>query len=134
MHIEGQCHCGHVAYQAEIDPQRVGVCHCTDCQALTGCAFRITVSAPRQAITLTANPPKVYEKHGDNGKKRLQHFCPECGSPLFTSGEESEDGEWGIRWGSIAQRAALEPKAQIWRRSAVGWLDRVPSLPGSDTD
>ncbi len=134
MHIDGHCHCGHVAYQAEIDPEQVAVCHCTDCQALTGCAFRVTVAAPRQAITLTGNPPKVYVKHGDNGKKRLQHFCPECGSPLFTSGEGAEADEWGIRWGSIVQRASLVPNRQIWRRSAVVWIDRVPSLPGREAD
>ncbi len=38
MQIDGQCHCGHVAYEAEIDPEQVGICHCTDCQALTGSA------------------------------------------------------------------------------------------------
>jgi hypothetical protein len=43
MHIDGQCHCGRVTYQAEIDPERVSICHCTDCQALTGSPYRVTV-------------------------------------------------------------------------------------------
>jgi hypothetical protein len=45
MQIDGQCHCGRIAYQAEIDPVRVSVCHCTDCQALTGSPFRVTSCA-----------------------------------------------------------------------------------------
>jgi hypothetical protein len=36
MKINGQCHCGAVRFEAEIDPGQVSICHCTDCQALTG--------------------------------------------------------------------------------------------------
>ena len=40
MHISGQCHCGEIAYQGELDPDKVGICHCSDCQALSGSAYR----------------------------------------------------------------------------------------------
>ena len=36
MKIEGGCHCGYIAYEAEVDPERVLICHCTDCQTLSG--------------------------------------------------------------------------------------------------
>ena len=36
MHIEGGCHCGYITYEAEVDPDAVRICHCTDCQTLTG--------------------------------------------------------------------------------------------------
>lgn len=55
MHIDGQCHCGHVRYEAEIDPSRVSICHCTDCQRLTGSAFRVTAITPTANVRLTAN-------------------------------------------------------------------------------
>ena len=29
MQIDGQCHCGKITYEAEIDPEAVSVCHCT---------------------------------------------------------------------------------------------------------
>jgi hypothetical protein len=38
--VEGECHCGAIAYEAEVEPGTVGVCHCLDCQRLTGSAFR----------------------------------------------------------------------------------------------
>jgi hypothetical protein len=47
MRIDGQCHCGAVTYQAEIDPEWVSICHCTDCQTLTGSPYRVT-EAPDQ--------------------------------------------------------------------------------------
>ena len=43
MKIQGACHCGDISYEAIIDPARVSICHCTDCQALTGSAYRVTV-------------------------------------------------------------------------------------------
>ncbi|MDR6289703.1 MULTISPECIES: GFA family protein [Inquilinus] len=134
MLIDGQCHCGHVRYEAEIEPEQVGVCHCTDCQVLTGSAFRVTVTAPRDRIRLTAHQPKVYVKIGDGGRRRLQSFCPECGSPLFVTGEGADAEEWGIRWGSIRQREQLVPKRQSWCGSAVPWIYRIADLPGRQGD
>jgi hypothetical protein len=85
MNIDGQCHCGRVTYTADIDPARVSICHCTDCQTLTGSPYRVTVICPAEHIRMTGNAPKIYAKSGDNGRTRFQHFCGECGSPLFTS-------------------------------------------------
>ena len=28
MQIDGQCHCGQISFEAEIDPELVSVCHC----------------------------------------------------------------------------------------------------------
>jgi len=47
MHIEGGCHCGQLKYEAEINPDDVRICHCTDCQTLTGSVYRVTVAARR---------------------------------------------------------------------------------------
>jgi hypothetical protein len=134
MQIDGQCHCGFVTYRAEIDPNHVGICHCTDCQTLTGSPFRVTAITSRDSIQLTGGAPKLYIKRGDNGLRRLQYFCPECGSPLFTTGEGADAEEWGIRWGSISQREQLTPKRQIWCRSAPPWIHDLNALPSSATD
>jgi hypothetical protein len=64
MNIDGQCHCGLVTYQADIDPERVSICHCTDCQALTGSPFRVTVICSGEQIRMTGKAPKVYAKTG----------------------------------------------------------------------
>jgi hypothetical protein len=134
MKIDGQCHCGHVRYEAEIDPEHVSICHCTDCQTLTGSAYRVTVLTGRDNIRQTGKAPRLYVKTGDNGGKRLQYFCPECGSPVFTTGEGAGADTWGIRWGSIRQRRQLVPRRQIWCRSALPWIDKVSELPGRETD
>ncbi|HUG63002.1 MAG TPA: GFA family protein [Methylomirabilota bacterium] len=134
MHITGQCHCGHIRYEAEIDPAKVAICHCTDCQALTGSAFRVTVMADKRAVKQTGGAPKIYTTGSDSGRRRLQFFCPECGSPAFTTGEGEDAETWGIRWGSIDQRGELSPKRQIWCDSAAPWLSSVSDLPGASKD
>lgn len=132
--ITGGCHCRAVRYEAEVDPRQVVICHCTDCQSLTGTAFRTTVGAARHAVRVTAGQARVYAKRGDSGRTRFMHFCGDCGSPLFTTGEGDDAATMGIRWGSIDDRVMLEPQGQIWRQSAVDWLGRVDALPARDRD
>ena len=45
MKISGRCHCGAVRFEAEVDPAEVLICHCTDCQTLSGSAFRTVAVA-----------------------------------------------------------------------------------------
>ncbi|MDB5567423.1 MAG: aldehyde-activating protein [Tardiphaga sp.] len=130
MEIDGQCHCGRISYVAEIDPQRVSICHCRDCQTFSSSAYRLSVRTGRENIRITGTP-KVYAKTADSGAIRLQHFCPECGTPMFTSGPDADVGDRVIRWGSIRQRAELAPMRQIWCGSAAPWIDDLEKLPGS---
>ena len=133
MQIDGGCHCGRITYQAEIDPERVSICHCADCQVLTGSPFRVTVICAEDDVRLTAGSPKRYTKFGESGRSRHQHFCGDCGAPLFTSGDGGPD-DWGIRWGSIRQRNELKPRRQLWCASAVPWLNEITHLPGRPGD
>ena len=132
--ITGGCHCGAVRYEADVAPAHVVICHCTDCQSLTGTAFRTTVGATRDAVRMTEGEARTYAKRGDSGRVRHMHFCGDCGSPLFTTGEGQDAATMGIRWGSIDQRDTLVPQGQIWRQSAVDWLGRVDALPARDRD
>lgn len=130
MHIEGECHCGFVTYEAEIDPEHIAICHCTDCQRLTGAAYRVSASTPSTSFRLTGGDPKLYIKIADNGRKRLQYFCPQCGSPIYTTGTDEDAKEVGIRLGTINQRRELKPRTQIWCSSALPWIGDVVGLPG----
>lgn len=133
-HITGQCHCGRITYRARIDPDQVSICHCTDCQRLTGSAFRVTAPAAAHDFHLLSGMPRRYDKHGDNGRTRLQYFCPDCGAPLYTTGLGPDAQMIGIRLGSIDQRDALAPVRQIWCRSRLPWLGGIADLPGVARD
>ncbi len=72
MKVTGGCHCGHITYQAEVDPGTIRVCHCTDCQKLTGTAFRATIPSLPGTFVLTNGAPKIYIKTAQSGNKRAR--------------------------------------------------------------
>jgi len=129
MHIDGACHCGSVTFTAEIDPSRVMVCHCTDCQVLSGSPFRAIVAASIERFAVNGLT-KSYVKTAQSGNRRAQVFCPECGTPLYATAPENATSVV-IRLGCVAQRAQLRPAAQVWQHSALPWLSELPAVPGS---
>jgi hypothetical protein len=121
MRVEGQCHCGKIAYQATVDPDTVLLCHCTDCQTLTGSPFRANIQAPAASFVLLRGEPKIYIKTAESGSKRAHAFCPDCGTPMYASAI-SNPPSYSLRVGSIKQRKELNrPRRQIWCRSALSW-------------
>jgi hypothetical protein len=134
MNINGSCHCGQITYDAEVDPAEVSICHCTDCQRLTGTAYRVTISAPADRFRITAGEPNVYVKIADNGRRRMQFFCSNCGSPIYTTGEGEDAKQVGIRLGTVNQRRDLNPRSQIWCSSELPWSRNLDSLPRENGD
>ncbi len=133
MKITGACHCHAIRYEAEIDPKLVGICHCTDCQTLSGTAFRVVVRALPDTFRLLAGTPRVYVKTAESGNRREQAFCETCGSPLYATSPGPEPRIYSLRVGTIDQRDQLAPVVQIWARSAQPWLAKLPELPKVDT-
>ena len=128
MHIDGGCHCGNISYEAEIDPQKVIICHCTDCQRLSGSAFRTVVFVPESDFKLLNGTLKTYVKVADSGNQREQTFCPECGTHIYASSVGGENRTLGLRVGTSRQRAELAPKKQYWGRSALHWVNHLDAI------
>ena len=108
MKVDGRCHCGRIIYKAEIDRATVGICHCTDCQMLTGSAYRVSVPAPAETFRLLSGQPKVYVKTADSGNKRAHSFCPDCGTPIHAAALENPP-TYSLRVGCLTQRHELRP-------------------------
>jgi hypothetical protein len=133
MHIDGRCHCGHVTYVAEVDPEAVSICHCTDCQVLCGSPWRASIQTSATSFRLTAAEPRIYLKTAESGRRRRQAFCGDCGTPIYSS-TEHDPQSFNLRLGSIVQRAQLAPNLQHWRRSAVAWASDITGVPtGNNT-
>ena len=127
MKIHGGCHCGKITYEADVDPENVSVCHCTDCQTMSGSAFRAIVRAQKESFRLKGQP-KVYVKTAESGNKRAQGFCPDCGTHLYAT-SETDQQVFGIRLGTVKEREQLQPKRQVWTRSAQKWVMNMGAIP-----
>jgi len=126
MHVDGACHCGAISLTAEIDAARVVVCHCTDCQVLSGSPFRVVAVAPVESVRLQG-APRHYLKLAESGNKRVQAFCPECGTPLYSCATDKPT-HFNLRLGILRQRDALTPTLQIWQRSSLAWAQHLYSV------
>ena len=134
MEIDGQCHCGQVRYTAPVDPHNASVCHCMDCQRISGSAFRTTIRLPNSDLHMTGET-KIYKKIAASGTERALVFCPTCGTQML--GMPTGDGpkRISLRLGTSNQRAQLPPQRQIWCSSAMPWgegLADVPKSPAQD--
>lgn len=131
MKVHGRCHCGAIEFDAEVDPARVTICHCTDCQTLTGTAYRTTVPATAQSFVMKRGTPRTYLKTGESGNRREHAFCGDCGTPIYSAAPDpAQRTSYGLRVGCLDRRADLAPVRQIWCRSALPWSSDISRLPG----
>lgn len=127
MQIDGSCHCGAITFEADIDPNAATLCHCTDCQTMSGTAFRTSVPAKRETVKMLSGKPKEYVKIAESGNRRIQAFCQDCGTALYAAPADGGPIVM-LRVGAIKQRTQIKPHRQVWARSAVGWLGDIASM------
>lgn len=126
--ITGGCLCGAIRYEIDHDIGDVIVCHCSDCRRASGSGASHNVPVPTDAITFTKGKPKTFEKTVDSGRKLKRHFCPECGSNLFTE-RDSTPHMRIVKVGALDDASGLKIGMHIWTSSALPWMERDESVP-----
>jgi hypothetical protein len=132
MQVDGGCLCGFVRYEAEIDADRVAICHCNDCQVNSGAAFGLVAGVVDGAFTLLSGELKSFNKTAESGRIRKLSFCPNCGTRIHASTEDDPNAFFGLRVGTIRQRASLTPKVQVWCQSTLPWVPEIATIPKRD--
>jgi hypothetical protein len=102
MKIDGRCHCGHVTFEAEADPETTTICNCTDCQTMSGAPLRAVISTRPGTFVLLSGKPTEYRKIADSGNVGLQGFCPQCGTALYATSIDDEPKAYNVRLGGAA--------------------------------
>ncbi len=127
MKVDGSCHCGGVQYQADINPDDVVICHCTDCQTFSSAPYRVSVFGVSADNFTLVGTPKTYAKTGGSGKTVLVAFCGDCGTALYSTKSEAE-GPFNLRVGAIKQRRQLTPKMQGFCGSGMPWANDISGI------
>ena len=110
----GGCSCGAVRITATGRPARVGICHCMECRKHHGALFHASAIYDCAAVQIS----------GRTAHFRERHFCPRCGSPVFSrSGDEIE-----INLGSLDEPNLFAPTYELWTSRREAWL---PEFPGN---
>ena len=92
-------------------------------------AFRVGAIVLRESFELHGQT-KEYRKVGTSGSVRVQVFCPDCATGIYSYTPGDSGPYISLRLGAVHQRAALKPRLQIWRQSALPWIDDLPGVPG----
>ena len=122
MQVDGSCHCGSIEYRAEIDPERVIVCHCTDCQKQAGTAFSEVGISRRDGLQVTGEL-QTFSHPGSSGQMVNRKFCGRCGSPILTdTAAAREQGIVFIKAGTLDKADDLAPTVHFWTQSAHQWF------------
>jgi len=110
--VSGGCLCGDVRFLAVGRPYRVGLCHCLDCRKHHGALFHASAIFPAEVVTITGLT------HDYAGR----HFCPRCGSSVFSrSGDEIE-----VNLGSLDAPDQVMPTYELWTSRREAWLPPFP--------
>jgi hypothetical protein len=131
MKIDGSCYCGEISYEAEVDPEKVVLCNCTDCQTMSGGTCHVNLLVPENDFRLLSGKLAEYVKTAESGRKRVMRFCGTCGTQLYATSPE-EPRVLGLRVPTSRQREQLVPKQQVWHRSKPSWLRDLDAIPAKD--
>ena len=131
--ILGGCLCGGVryAYAGELGP--ASYCHCADCRRCTGSAFNVSVRLAAGSFRITVGRPRGFSKMGDSGELLTRYFCPDCGSPIYTSSPR-HDMFVHVNAGSLDDSTWVKPHYQTWTKSAVAWAQIDKELSAFERD
>ena len=83
MKVDGRCHCGFITIEAEVDPAKVTTVT-APIASQAPARRRISVPTLGSAFKMTGQPT-LYGKIAESGNRRAQAFCPNCGSPIYST-------------------------------------------------
>src|SRR5262245_25483266 len=125
--LAGRCECRAVRYEVADQFLYAANCHCSNCRASTGSAFKPFAGIEREKLQVTEG--------GDNlmivGEPAENHTrCAECGSLLYSV---VRDGEYvHVALGSLEGEPSIRPMAHIFVGSKAPWFEITDDLPQNE--
>ncbi len=117
--LTGGCACGAVRYEITGTPDFSYLCQCRRCQRATGTGHAPGFKVDRANLSVSGIL-KSYAVAADSGALASHEFCPNCGSPVFSSTERFPDS-CSVYAASLDDPSAFEPERVIFHDSAQPW-------------
>ncbi len=116
--ISGGCLCGDVRFETDAVPQIQILCHCTDCQRVSGSAFYAAYLVPTESMTLTQGETVRFDVDPDTGRINSRRFCGRCGTRLWA---ELEMGISSVNGMALDDRKHFQPTHNHRPETAPSW-------------
>ena len=122
--LSGKCRCGAVRYEVEDAFLYAMNCHCSECRAATGSAFKAFAGIEREKLTITEGLGDI-AVFGEDDLNDTR--CRACGSFLFSV---VRDGAYvHVAMGSLVDAPAIRPTRHIFVGSKAAWFEITDDLP-----
>jgi hypothetical protein len=125
--LTGKCRCGAVRYEVSDAFLYAANCHCSECRAATGSAFKAFAGIEREKLTITegVDDLAVFGEEALNDTR-----CRACGSFLFSV---VRGGAFvHVALGSLVDAPTIRPTAHIFVGSKAPWFEITDELPQFD--
>jgi hypothetical protein len=122
--LGGKCECGAVRYRVADEFLYAANCHCSNCRAATGSAFKAFAGIERDKLDVVDGQDTLFvwgEDHLNNTR------CEVCGSFLFSV---VRDGAYvHVALGSLVDTPSIRPTEHIFVGSKAPWFEITDNLP-----
>jgi hypothetical protein len=126
----GRCLCGAVAFTVAEPPSVMVQCHCTDCQRVSGSGHLSIARFKRDDVAISGET-KTHVVTAESGNTVTRHFCPACGSRLFSE-TTGRPGILGVMAGSLDDHTWFAPDMVIFKRAQPLWDITTEDVPCHD--
>ena len=127
----GGCLCGALRWRAEGEPLLQGLCHCRNCQRLSGGGHVGFICFPEEAANVEGET-RSYGVTGGSGRLATRYSCPTCHAIVFGRSEVIP-GKINFYAGSLDDASLFEPTMAIFVRTRPPWDDSSRGLACYDT-
>jgi hypothetical protein len=122
--LAGACRCGAVRYEIADEFLYAANCHCSECRAATGSAFKAFAGIEREKLTITKGLEDI-AVFGDADLNDTR--CRACGCFLFSV---VRGGAYvHVAMGSLVDAPAIRPTEHIFVGSKAPWFEITDDLP-----
>ncbi|HUH76136.1 MAG TPA: GFA family protein, partial [Devosia sp.] len=90
LSISASCACGQTSVRIEGPVLSMFMCACHDCQRATGTGHSTVAMVPSSALNIIGEPAS-FARPAESGATLSHHFCPGCGTPLYSQSSRAPD-------------------------------------------
>jgi hypothetical protein len=123
----GRCECRAVRYRVADEFRYAGNCHCSNCRASTGSAFKPFAGIEREKLEIVQGGDTLLVWGEDNANHTR---CGVCGSLLYSV---VRDGAYvHVAMGSLEDEPGIRPTGHIFVGSKAPWFEITDDLPQAE--
>ena len=124
--LTGRCECGAVEYVVADDFNYALNCHCSNCRAGTGSAFKPFAGIESEKLRVTKGGDRLLVWGDEEGNHTR---CGVCGSLLYSVIDATR---LHVALGSLRDEPSIRPTKHIFVGSKAPWFEITDDMPQHD--